>query len=60
MVKMDKTHLNKAIKEFKKVGDIETAKHFIITYGSQIKDYDVTKELAKLEDKPKKDSKKNK
>ena len=58
MGKMNKTLLNKAVKEFKKSGDIETAKYFIIQFGSQIKDYDITKELAKLENKPKKDSKK--
>ena len=53
MVKMDKRTLNKAVKGFVKDGNIETAKNFIIIFGTRIEDYDIQTELKKLESKKK-------
>jgi hypothetical protein len=53
MSKMDKTRLNKAVKDFIKKGDIETAKNFIIIFGSKIEDYNVQEGLKRIEPKPK-------
>ena len=55
MVKMDKATLNKAVKEFIKKKDPETAKQFIIMFGSKIEDYDINKALKELEPKKKED-----
>jgi hypothetical protein len=54
MKKMDKPTLNKAVKEFIKCGEVETANYLIMHFGSQIEDYNVEDELKRIEIKPKK------
>jgi hypothetical protein len=53
MKKMDKPTLNKAVKEFIKCGEVETANYLIMHFGSQIEDYDIEDELKRIEKKPK-------
>ena len=56
--KITRAYLRKKVEHYKKLGETEIAKAFILKYGPQIKDYNIGEELQKLE-KPSKKIKEN-
>ena len=49
MTDINRTSLNKVVKSYLKNGDVKTAKSYIQTWGTQIKGFNIEKELRELD-----------
>ncbi len=54
---MTKTELTKVIKHYTDNKDFETAKNHVLSFGPQLKNYDIESELKKIDELSKKEIK---